>query len=420
MPKDKLQIMSILLKCILILLIIGTSSTVYQYYKGPNIVVSRYIEKILKEDYNRACHFLNENTIDLLDSEEDLTSYYKRLYSQKLIGIKNIGIVKTTQEEETGEVIAYTYKLQYEYKSKIERKDLTLHKDNGKWKIDFPFEASKIVIEAPTHAKVYLNGKGVAARSNTIYEKDGVLPGVYVVDIILPKDYKTYHKVIEVPYKARIKLPYDMAILKIESLEGLRVSLDEYSQMITEGETCFEGLLYSDYTLKVEDPIGVLETIETPLSIQNKEVDLSFLEFKLSELGEKKMEHFIKAFYTSYLKGIKAHNTDLIAEYLDETKKDEILALYNSWFIQSKDIQDAKMSVELQNVYINKDGYLDMELMETVYLINAGEAEEEQYQVFLKWHTEIDIRQEKWQVRSREITESMVAYKDAEERWVEY
>ena len=103
----------------------------------------------------------------------------------------------------------------------------------------------------------------------------------------------------------------------------------------------------------------------------------------------------------------------------------QIVEDFESWFIKDKDLQTAKIDVEIEEINMNKDGILEVQTLEVVEMMNkeidaGGKVYEREYQVTLKWLMELVQEGESYKLKDRTIQESLVSYKDRDGRWIAY
>lgn len=411
-------IISGLLKIILVVLMVGILQSMYAYYTGPSRVARQYVAHLAKGEYDKVYSLLETTSTKAIGSKEEIVAYYHKTYKQNRTFSKKKLDLKVISENEG--IATYNYQVD------SLQGTLTLQKVKHSWEVVFPFTPVKVEVYAPYDARVYLNEIPLTKESDQWFVKDKVLPGNYVVRIELPhKDYKDYYTTIRVPEETRISVPYELVDVEIEVPSGLQISLDDFGAKSNGEVIRFNKILPGNYTFKVIDPLGCLEPIHYEVSIQNKETTLTAKNFALSDKGEEKFETFMNQFYISYLEGIKKQDENAIANYLEGEQTEEMLRVYGEWFIENKDIKDASVTRSCSTPYVDETGTVCTTVTENILLSNLeedllGEAVSQKYKLTLKWETKMDLMQKDWLIKERNLIESMVAYLDDENRWVQY
>jgi hypothetical protein len=152
----------------------------------------------------------------------------------------------------------------------------------------------------------------------------------------------------------------------------------------------------------------------------------SIFDITLSDKGENKLREFINGFYKGYLQDIKQKKLDNIMAYMNKDTQMNVGEDFKKWFIENKDVRDAKIEVELQEVKIDEKGLLHSSIIEMIELTNNEFDEYENrnvdrdYKIVLEWDSVMDIGGDKWSISDRKIKQSIVSYKDEEGKWVQY
>lgn len=419
MKEKKNTFISGVLYILLIVLLVKSGGAIYRYYKSPTNTVQRYLGYIEKGNYSKAYQLIAEDTLDTVVGKEQLMSYYTELY-KGLMEAQCIERVKVENDMKASCMVSY------EYQNKNTEEVLELVKNEGKWQIVSPFKSEEITIYTPSNTKLYLDGKALIAQGQNCYKVEGLLPGSYMLEAKFSNtDYKDYYELIHIPAQKEIIIPYETVDVQITTIKGLEVSLGDMTQMATRNKVDFSDMLPGTYRLKIESPYHVIEPLEKEVSIGELSSQMNCTDFKLSEVGETCKKNFVDGFYKDYLKSIKEGEVVGIETYFKEDKREEMLDLFEAWFIDNKSIKSANLKVESDLKHINSKGYLQGDLTEIVELTNEevdeeGSQVEQVYRVILKWNTQIDITQNKWEIVDRTLSESIVAYKDFEDRWVQY
>lgn len=429
MQKDKYgaKAVTVLLTMFLMILLVGTGHRIYIYYTGPTWTIDRYIKYLQNENYKGIYHLLEGESTTKIGDEETIVNYYERMYSNKIVSIQKQDVPQIKNLGSSKEVSSATCSLKYDYRKESEVQTIQLVKEGYSWRVQFPFSFVDVEVYAPTDALVYIDNERVTHKKGAHYIKEKILPGSYTVRVVFPReDYADYYQIIKVPKETKVVVPYDLVSVEVNTLEGLRVSLDKKSGQNIEGHTRFEYLLPGDYTLEIVHPYGTLEPIKMEISTDQEVNTFKVSDMTLSLEGQKQFTSFMNGFYNKYLTSIKKHEVSSIASYFDESVKEKMLKTFSEWFIDHKEITYAKILVEPSNIRIDDEGYLEATTIETIELANEESSEDgtnklrQDYKLILTWENKINIADKEWKIIDKEIVESMVCYKDNEGRWVQY
>lgn len=419
MPKNNVKntLATVILLIALGIIIGATVKNVYSYYRGPNHIVNTYIKCLNERNYDKLYTLLDQESLKKIGDRNEIIAYYRCVYEQenRLIDIQKIGY--------RGE----SYTVKYYFSKGNEQGKLSVTKKAGKWYIEFPFEESEVEVFAPYGAKVYLDSKEIAYSDNKSYKMENVLPGTYLLKVDPDQEeYASYYKMLEIPLEKSYVVPYDLAHVAINVAPQFVVRVNNFSKLSEVSKVEFDDLLLGKYQIEAQDAEGYLNKQKIEVEIKKGGNVFTLRDFKLSNKGNEKLEDFLKAFYSSYLEGIKAHNQESIAPYFEAEQKMAQLELYSSWYIDKKDISDVNMSIKIGDSTVDENGILHTEVTESIELYNEeyDKIEEKEvtevYKVMIRWDTSINILDKEWKVINREIEQSIVAVKDKEGRWVQY
>lgn len=419
MPKKEMKNTLITVALIVILGVVlgATAQNVLSYYTGPNYIVNTYLKYLKERNYNKLYGILDPESLKEVGEKNEIIEYYKRTYEQKnkLINVK------------ASVAVGQTYTLKYFFNKGTEQATLSVIQKGGKWYVEFPFKAYDVEIFAPYGAKVYLDSTEISYSNQKSYQMKNVLPGTYLLKVDpIQEAYAPYYKMLEIPTEKNYIVPYDLAHVTINVAPQLKVKLGYFSQLSEQSKVEFEDLLLGKYQIAVQDSEGYLEKQEVEIDVKEGENIFTLRDFKLSNKGKKKLEDFFRGFYKSYLEGIKTHDSERIASYFAPTNKVQQLSLYNSWYIDKKNVSEATISIKLGESIMDEQGILHTEIIENIELYHEtyDEVKEEHvtevYKVMIKWDTSMSILEKEWQIIDREIKESVVAVKDQEGHWVQY
>lgn len=414
--KDGNIIVTAVLTVILVILLGGIAKSIFDYYTGPSYVVSSYIKYLNNRDYKRIYYLLSPDSTQLLGGKEDIVGYYKRVYEKenKLFDIKEIGYEGNR------------YIVQYRYAKETEKGVLSVKKIKGKWYVIFPFQKNEVEVFAPYGATVYLDSKRLTYTQNQCYEIDNVLPGNYMLKVDANKEgYKDYYHVVHIPEDCKFIVPYEVAHVTVLTPAGFQVKLDRFAKASEKAKIEFEDILLGNYKLEVQDIEGDFIKQQMDIKVSKGDNKVSLGELQLSEQGKTKLDNFLNNFYQHYLSAIREHSVSDISAFFAGNEANSQRQLFDRWYIAQKDVIEAEMQVKLEDIFVDRKGFIHAVVTENVELENHEYNEENEevhreYKVMITWDTSISPLNGLWKIVDRDIKESMVAVKDQEGRWVQY
>ena len=399
-----------------------TLKSIYQYYRGPEYKIDRYIRLLNQREYNKAYSLLSQASIRDLGEKKEIEDYYKKIYDRenKLVCVDKVGCYKTAHK------VIYTLKYQYaqsSVKGKVE-----VVKEKYGWKVQFPFESSDVEIFAPLGAKVYLDSELLNYNAQEgMYELDHVLPGIYLLKVSFNQEnYKDYYKALYIPKEKSYEVPYEMAYVKVNCAPNLKVSLGDFQKVASSNKVEFNDILLENYKVKVEDEKGYFKTQEQEIKVDKGTNQVTLRKFELTNKGKAQLEFFIKDFYNQYIEAISSHTTQKLNSYFVGPYKLDQLKLFSEWYVDKKDIEKVNMSLNIGESTIDEMGQIHTVIRETSELYNQeyneilGEKVERCYKVILDMDTTINVLEADWKIIDRKIVQSLVAVKDQEGRWIQY
>lgn len=415
MPKKQIKNTFITTVLIVILGVVlgATAHNMFRYYTGPDYVVHTYLKCLKERKYDKLVTLLNQESLEKISTKNEIITYYQRTYEQnnKLMDVK------------ASKGMGQVYGVKYSFKDSTQQSTLSVTQNKGKWYIEFPFKACDVEIFAPYGAKVYLDSMEVKYSTHKSYQMKNVLPGTYLLKVEPAQEsYAPYYKMLQIPQEKSYIVPYDLAHVTINVVPKLKVELSPFSQVSDQYKIEFEDILLGKYQISVQDLEGYLTRQEAEVELQKGENIFTLKDFKLSDKGEKKLQTFLRDFYKDYLEGIQTHHSEAIATYFSEINRSQQLGIYESWYIDKKNVSEATMAIQLGECTIDEQGILHTEITENVELSHKPEGSNaiEHYKVIIRWQTNMSILNEEWQIVDREIEESIVAVKDQDGQWIQY
>ncbi|MFR0779721.1 MAG: hypothetical protein ACLSH8_08935 [Zhenhengia sp.] len=409
----------------LIVLSLGTAWCLFNDYKGkPRYIVNAYMKALNSRDYVSAASLFYEderlNDFNDVEMAQYLSNYFEGKGFVKMEeGRGQIG-------EQTGNEAKAFYEVRYSFAEQNVTSTLSVVKVEDKWQVVFPFRIEDVNIYTPLGSTVWFNDEPVTQKENNKYIVKNVLPGHYTVRIAFPNEIcSDYITDIEVPTQTEIKIPYQTVGVHIETIPGTIVELGGEKQANWEGSVDFEQVLEGTYPLKIYDIYGNIETYESEITISNEKKQFVIEDFKLSKTGSERFNQSINTFYAAYIKGIKGHNSKTLENHVVSESRESIIGEFEDWFIKNKDVQNAQMEVELEQVEVTENGDLEASVLEIVHLTNkevndTGKMQNVGYKIALKWVMTLSIDGEEYKLKDRVLEESLVSYKDKDGKWVAY
>lgn len=409
---------------------VGILLLILIYYYSPMYAVDQYFKCLNQKQYEKLYAMLYQDETVKHFSKDDILSYYEKIYhdSNYLITAGKQGKFIYKDITEKGNTIKAAFcNVKYTFDTKTETGTLVLIKENQKWKVKFPFKKESLKIYAPLGSQVYVNNILLEENNEHMYKEKLVLPGKYMVRVTFDNPlYNEYITTVNVPETTELFLPYEMLNVSIKTYKNSIVELAGCKKKNPNGTLQFNNLLEGTYMVKVYDEYGFIEPLEEKIEVRRESKIFDITSPKLSQKGKQKLDAFLKEFYMVYKQGIIEHTADDLYKYLDYKNRLHIIDEYSSWFIDNKDIQDATVTVTVEDTKINSSGELEVIILEDVTLTNKevdDESNESQqdYRLALKWKKTIDMTDEgAWKIENKEILGSTIACKDLEGEWTEY
>lgn len=419
--EKKVLIGFIALTCILMI----TACCLFAMYKKQaKYVLDLYLRAMNNRDYKTASSLIYKDEKIKGYKEEELTQFLEKYFEEK--NFVKVEASKIELGENKKDTEYSFYEVKYTFSNQSVTSILSLMKIDDKWKVIFPFKVEDVHIYAPLGASVWFGQNKVINKEENKYTVPNVLPGKYVVRIAFPNEIcSDYMTVINVPTETEVIIPYQTVEVSVECMSGTVVELAGEKVVNNDGFVQFDHVLEGTYPLKIYDTNGNIEAYEQYIVVSEKNRQFNIDHLNLSKIGNERLKKGIDSFYTDYLEGIKKHDSSFINQYALKDITPHIIEDFEAWFIKDKDLQTAKMDIEVKDINMNKDGILEVETLEVVQVINKetddeGKTYEREYQVTLAWDMEFVREGEAYKLKDRTIQESLVSYKDDEGRWIAY
>lgn len=391
----------------------------------------------------RLIKFLNQKTTILMLVLFGLTisGYYTYNYSQKASAYKYVSAynkkqfkkvydyydtASTVNKFSKEEIIGFLNS-QWEMKNKTTISELTMIKDQKtqKWFVKFPYDLQSIQVLAPTGAKVYLDDKKtVESVTGRGVEIKDILPGRHGIRIeyyenILPP----FTTEINVSKPTRVKSPYVTEDISVFAPEGTWVTMGGVKKQNTDEKVVFENMLPGQYNLTLSMNDQTLEIFSKDTQISAEDINIYIDEIKGNEKVRNDLEGFFSEFNKAYAKGIIEKDALFLHKFSTEINQD-IISDFKMWYIENKEVEDARSEMEIQDIHPISGDTLKTSVLETVYLTNKEEGNDgdtlQEYRLVIEWDYKLLRSDSTWKIMSREILQSIVAYKDEKGNWVKY
>lgn len=409
----------------LMLISVGTSWCLFKDYKGkPSYVVNTYMRALNKKDYKLAASLFYEDERLQNFNDIEMAQYLSHYFESK--GFMKMEEGRGQIGEQTGEKEKAFYEVRYNFADQNVTSTLGVVKVEDQWQVVFPFKIEDVNIYTPFGSTVWFDNQQVTQKEANKYVVKNVLPGQYELRITFPNNIcQDYTAAIEVPDQTEIKLPYPTVDVAIETIPGMVVELQGEKQESSKGIVNFNQVLEGNYSLKVYDNQGNFVPYEAEVVISDQNKQLAVTDMQLSKLGHERLKESIQAFYSAYIKGIQEHTSKPLEKYVVEENRHTIMESFQEWFIDYKDIQKAQIEVELEQVQVNAQGDVEAKILEIVHLTNKEQNEKEKiqevdYKIMLNWIVQFKVQGQEYQVKDRLLKESLISYKDNNDKWVTY
>lgn len=411
----------IIIACMVFVVLLGGAIGGNLYRNSSLNALSKYVSAINDKDYIEAYKMFYSNKQLNEFSEKYVIDYMNEYFTEnELIKLEKGKIISSSVLEQTQQKLV-TYKAKYYFQNKTVNAVVGVIEDGEDWKVIFPFKTETLNIYAPSGTQVSVDDKKIMSKGNQDYMKVDLLPGRYTVKIEYPENVKeNYVTEVSIPRQTEVHSPYKDYTIEVKAPLYTMVELAGNVVENTEGIVVFENIIEGDYTLEVYDKKGSLDRYSQKISIEKEKTNFKVPSMSLSQLGYEKISTFTNEFYHDYLDGIKNKDTAFFDTYIESKEKDNIVNEYTDWFIDKKNVVDAKVSIEVEQVKLNNSREVEIKVLEVITLENQEEQGKVNYQIALKWRNLIDISEDNYKIKERYLTESLVSYQDEMGNWLQY
>ncbi|MEG1637600.1 MAG: hypothetical protein RR324_08805 [Cellulosilyticaceae bacterium] len=410
-----------IISCMVFVILLGGAIGGHLYKNSSLNTLSKYVSAINNKNYIEAYQmFYSNKQLDKF-SGEYVTGYMNEYFTgNELIKLEKGKLISSAVVEQTQQKLV-TYKDKYYFQNKTVNAVVGIIEDDEAWKVIFPFKTEALSIYAPSGAKVSVDDKMIRSKGNQDYMKIDLFPGSYTVKMEYPENVKEdYVTEISIPRQTEVYSPYKDYTIEVKAPLYTMVELAGNIVENTEGTVVFQNVIEGDYTLEVYDKNGSLDRYSQKITVEEEKTEFEVQGMSLSQLGYEKISAFTNEFYHDYLDGIKNKETVFFDAYVESKEKDKIVNEYTEWFIDKKNVVDAKVNIEVQQVRLKNSKEVEMKVLEVITLENQEEQDKVNYQIAIKWSNLIDISEDNYKIKERYLTESLVSYQDEMGNWLQY
>lgn len=376
------------LKYVLWLVVAGIIlASIYTYNYSPKAYAYGYAFAYNKQDFEKVFSYYDQDDVIKKFSKEEIIRFLKE---------------------------------QSNVKKKIKPTELTVVKDekSKKYVVKFPYHLHNVHILAPAGAKVLMDNNEIisAIRGKGIEIKD-ILPGKHQVAIeYYDHMYPTFTREINVPEETKVESPYNTHDITVFAPVGSWVGIGNMVRHNQGEKIVFNNMIPGQYDVSVlmgDQDIEVFSS-KIQIDVDNRQIHLN--DIRGNEALRKDLEAFFLRFNKEYRQGIMEKDATFLQNFLTEKINEDVISDFKMWYIDNKDVTDAKSLMELRDVIPISGNQLKATVLETVYLTN----EETDYRIVIEWEYKLFRTKANWEIVSRDILQSVVAYKDDQGKWVKY
>lgn len=380
-------------------IIIGVSLIVggtYLYTNSPKISAYGYVFAHNRHQFEKAYSYFNQDAIEKKFSKEEIiTVLEEQAIKNGHITSKDLGMVRDSKTK--------------------------------KWYVKFPYSLQNIYIAAPVGARVSIDNKKEVQKvvgKGVLFKE--MLPGKYTISIAYyDQMYPTFMQTIDLPQENKVVSPYRTYDISVIAPPGTWVKLGPVTRHNTSGEVIFENILPGQYDISIITQDKEIVLFSKKLQIEPGNLNVHMDKIKASQELKDHMITFFKDFNGAYKEGIIDQDASFLYKFLGGKINEDLISDFKMWYIDKKDIKDAKSLMEVRDVYPLTGNQVEASVLETVYLTNlekdgGGQSLEQVYRVVIEWRYKLLREDSRWQIQEREIVQSIVAYKNEKGSWVKY
>jgi hypothetical protein len=123
-------------------------------------------------------------------------------------------------------------------------------------------------------------------------------------------------------------------------------------------------------------------------------------------------------FYKDYVEGIKNKEDTFLQDYVTKEYEKEGKIVFNSWFIEGKDVQEASLKTYYSPL-LEEEDKIKIETFEEIYLTNKEE-KSTTYRIGIGWENVLVYNKGEFFIEDRQMKESIIAYQNEKGEWLQY
>ena len=404
----------------LILLVSILIIVVYIFFYSAQVQGYKYAFAYNNRNFEKVFEYYHKDTVDNQLSKEEIVDFLKqqieidgplKINQTSMVQILT-GLFKPT--------IQVNMKVVYGVENKGRQESLTLVRDyrTRKWLVKFPYELQSIYVFAPTGSQVYIGGKKVQNKGiSEEIEIKNTLPGRHQITIQYYEDiYPPFTTEIVVPKQTRVDSPYPTYNIAVFAPYNTWVTLGNVTKYNSGPSVLFTNMLPGQYKISIAIKDRELEIFSQTVQIDKEYTSIHLEKIVGNKAVKESLEKFFEIFNIEYEKGIKSKDSNFLHMFAKEKIDENLISDFKMWYIDNKDVKDAKSLMEIRDMYILSGTELKASVLETVYLTNEGK----EYRVVIEWNYKLVRNNSKWEIAQRHILQSIVAYKNEEGKWIRY
>jgi hypothetical protein len=379
------------------------------YVKSPIYTINEYIHFINEQKYAEAISFIRQD----LFTDEAFEVYMENYFTtDELIGVIKKGEVSKSTDE-------YIYEIEYLFSNSKITTNVKLFREENRWIMDLPFAKQAVLIYAPLGTKVFLENQEVVPLQEGIYQTKELLEGEYTLEMLIPTNegIKKVHQ-IRIPDVKSISFGYEPCEITVKTEPSMEVSLAGVSKISEDGKVTFSPLMAGNYTLEVKDLKGNKQNFKESITIHTSSQQKEIPSLPLSQLGEQNVLGFMENFYKDYVEGIKNKEDTFLQDYVTKEYEKEGKIVFNSWFIEGKDVQEASLKTYYSPL-LEEEDKIKIETFEEIYLTNKEE-KSTTYRIGIGWENVLVYNKGEFFIEDRQMKESIIAYQNEKGEWLQY
>lgn len=393
----------------------------YTFFYSAQIQGYKYAFAYNHKNFQKVFGYYDKDTLSQDFSKEEIVDFLEeQIHIDGNIKVNKSNISGMLKEVFKGSTQKVEMPITYDQGKPVSEMSLTLLRDKKtkRWFVKFPYELQSIDVFAPAGSDIYIGKKKV--KHDGMSEKVEIintLPGKHQITIEYYNDlYPPFIKEIIVPMETRVESPYPTYNIAVFAPYNTWVTLGNKTKYNSGPSVLFENMLPGQYKVSI-----VMKDRELEIFTQTIQVDQKYTSVHLEKIAGNKavqqnLSEYFDMFNIEYAKGIISRDTNFLHMFATEKINENLISDFKMWYIDQKDIKDAKSSMEIRDSYILSGTEIRASVLETVYLSN----DDTKYRVVIDWNYKLLRNNAKWEIAERNILQSSVAYKNEAGKWIRY